>query len=175
VKRRRAFLLLLSLLLTTLLLVVVLGFLGARSMEFASTTRIQQSAIAQALAEAGMEDARVKLEKDLFFPPINGFNQVHFTYTEELTDPDTGVLAGTFTVTVDTRRRASPYSVFLVQALGCAGARTNPTARYQIYAEVDCSITNRATGASPNPRLFRYINWREGDVDSPLPALPLPL
>lgn len=162
-----------ALLLISFVLVCMLGFLGTRSLEFSNTGRLQQMALAQSLAEAGMEDARVKLEKDMFFPPLQGFGQNNFIYSEDLMDPETGQLAGSYVVTVDHSLRGSPHCVVRLQSVGTAGPRQNPRARYRIYAEIDVSSHERATNAVGNPRLYRYILWREGDVEQPA-GLPLP-
>lgn len=163
----------LSLLLIALVLVVILGFLGTRGLEFSSTSKLQQMALAQSLAEGGMEDARVKLEKDMFFPPVAGYGQNTFVFSEDVTDPDNGLAVGSYSVTIDSSLRGSPYCIVRVQSIGSAGPRTNPKARYRIYAEVDVSSHERVSNAVGNPRLFRYIHWREGDIEQPY-NLPLP-
>lgn len=172
--RRRGFLIILSLLLITLLLVIVMGFMSSRSLEFSSTGRVQAMAQAQALAEAGMEDARVKLEKDVFFPPVVGFGQSTFTYTEDLADPETNQVLGTYTVTVDVFRRSAPYCVIKVLSVGSAGPRQDPIARYRIYAELDVAPNDRASGSGVNARLFRFVNWQEEDVEPPMPEQAMP-
>lgn len=156
-----------------LVLVVVLGYLGARALEYSSTTRMQQVLMAQGLAEAGMENARVKLEKDMFFPPLGGYGQYGFCYSEDMTDSANPLqVVGSYSVTLDCSKRESPYCVVRVQSVGSAGSRTNPRARYRIYAELDVSSYNRATNLAPNPTLFRYILWREGGVEQPSVELP---
>ncbi len=158
----------------SLVLVVVLGLLGARALEYSSTTRMQQVLMAQGLAEAGMENARVKLEKDMFFPPLGGYGQTAFAFSEDMTDPANPLITvGSYTVMVDCLKRESPYCVVRLQSVGSAGDRLNPRARYRIYAEIDVSSYNRATNLAPNPTLFRYILWREGDVEQPSVQLPL--
>ena len=169
----RAFAILLALLLISLVLVIILGFLGVRGLEYSSSSRIQQMALAQSLAEAGMEDARVKLEKDMFFPPLGGYGQTSFIFSEDVTDPDNGLVIGSYTVTVDFALRGSPFNLIKVQCIGAAGLRINPRARYRIYAEVDASSYERASNSFPNPHLFRYMLWREGDVEQPA-NIPLP-
>lgn len=163
----------LALLLISLVLVIILGFLGMRGLEYSSTAKLQHMALAQSLAEGGMEDARVKLEKDMFFPPLGGFGQTTFIFSEDVTDPTTSQVVGSYTVTVDAGRRGAPFCVIRVQSVGSAGMRTNPRARYRIYAEIDCSGEERASNTFPNPRLYRYLLWREGDVEQPN-TIPLP-
>lgn len=162
-----------ALLLISLVLVMILGFLGLRGLEYSSTAKIQSLALAQSLAEGGMEDARVKLEKDMFFPPLTGYGQDTFTYSEDVTDPATGQPVGGYTVTLDVSQRVAPFCLVRMQSIGAAGLRTNPRARYRIYAELDVSSNERSTNMFPNSRLFRYLQWREGDVEQP-GSVPLP-
>lgn len=178
IRSTRAFTLVLALLIAVLLLVVGMGFLGVRALEFGSTPRFQQEAVAQALAEAGMEDARVKLEKDQFFPPVSGYGRDSFTYSEDVTDPDTSkgiVVVGSYTVAVDCSKREQPYRVVRILSTGSAGpSRLNPTARYRIYAEIDVNGLDRADPTKKNPYLYRYIDWRESDIELPMPAIQVP-
>ena len=163
---RRGFTLVLTLLLITLLLVLGLAFLGKRALEYGSVPKVQQQAMAQALAEAGIEDARVKLEKDPFFPPVTGYLQQVYNYSEDMLDPDDGRNVGSYTVTIDLSKREQPFRVIRLLAIGTAGPRLNPQARYRIYAELDVAGEVRG-GSGPNPQLYRFINWREQDVDPP--------
>ena len=163
-KMRKGFTLILTLLLCALLLVMGLAFLGKRALEYGSVPRVQFEAVAQALAEAGIEDARVKLAKDPFFPPITGYMQEAYTYSEDLLDPEDDHLVGTYTVSLNVQKKDQPYRIMRLLSIGSAGDRLNPQARYRIYAELD--MANEARGGSgPNPQLFRFINWREGDVE----------
>lgn len=171
---KKAFVLPMVLMLCLILLVIGLSFLGARSLEYGSTPKYRQHARAQALAEAGMEDARVKLEKDQFFPPSGGYGQESFTYSEDVTDPDDGSMVGSYTVSIDISRRSQPFQIVRVLSIGTGGTRADPSGRYRIYAEMDVCPTDRNNSALPNPKLCRWLDWREGDIEPPLPALQLP-
>lgn len=164
-----------ALLLTVILLLMGMGLIGKRSLEYSSIPALAARAQACALAQAGMEDARVKLEKDLFFPPVEGFFQTTFTYTEEVTDPDTGDRVGSYTVSVTLDRKLEPYKIVRILSVGSAGPLVNdPAARYKIYAELDVANEDRNNPGNANPRLFRFIHWREGDVDQ-VNVAPMPL
>lgn len=119
---------------------------------------------------AGMEDARVKLEKDPFFPPVGGFGQNTFTYSEDVMDPeDASRMVGIFSVTVDLSRKEEPYRMVRVQSIGQVVERrapdAPPRAAYRIYAEIDVASFERGGAPNvPNPRLFQYIEWKEQDV-----------
>jgi hypothetical protein len=161
---RKGFTLVLTLLLSTLLAVMGLAFLGKRALEYGSVPKVQSQAVAQALAEAGMEDVRVKLEKDPFFPPITGYLQESYTYSEDLLDPEDGSYVGSYTVSLNLQRKEQPYRIMRMLSIGSAGPRLSPVARYRIYAELDVANEERG-GSGPNSQLFRFINWRESDVD----------
>lgn len=167
--RSKGAVLVFALLLSTLLLILGVGFIAQRGLEYGSVSELQDRAQARELAMAGMEDARVKLEKDPFFPPVGGFGQSTFTYSEDVLDPDTNRMVGLFTVTVDLSRREEPYRIIRVQAIGQAVERRAPDApprsTYRIYAEIDVASNERggALGVA-NPRLYQYIEWKEQDV-----------
>ena len=159
-----------ALLLSALLLVLGVGFISQRGLEYGSVSELQDRAQARQLALAGMEDARVKLEKDPFFPPAGGFNQQNFTYSEDVRDPeDSGRMLGLFTVALDLSRKEEPYRIVRIQSVGQVVDRRAPDApirsTYRIYAELDVASFARggALGES-NPRLYQFINWREQDV-----------
>lgn len=171
----KGFMLVVALLLTTILLLMGMGLVGKRSLEYSSIPALANRAQACALAQAGMEDARVKIEKDVFFPPVEGFAQTTFTYTEEVTDPDTGNRVGGYTVSVTVDKKQEPYKLVRIVSVGSAGPDVAaPVARYKIYAEIDVANEDRNNPGNPNPRLYRYINWREGDIDQVnVPPMPL--
>jgi hypothetical protein len=161
-----------ALLLSALLLVLGAGFIAQRSLEYGAVSEVQDRAQARQLALAGMEDARVKMEKDPFFPPVGGFGQTTFTYSEDVLDPDDGDMIGIFTVTVNVGRKEEPFRVIRIQSIGSVVEARSPDtpvrASYRIYGEVDVASLER--GGAPgveNPRLFRYIDWKEQDVSRP--------
>lgn len=96
--------LIISLLLLLLLMLGGMVLLGQRAAQFRGAALVPKTAQARALAQAGLEDARVKLEKDLNFPPPGDQNQTIFVYNEPVRDLD-NVLVGYYVVTVDSRRR----------------------------------------------------------------------
>jgi type II secretory pathway component PulK len=61
--------LILCLMLSALFLVMVLGMLGSRGPQQEAAAALRQYHQASALAQAGLQDFRVKLAKDLKFPP----------------------------------------------------------------------------------------------------------
>lgn len=143
-KIKRGFVLIFSLLLLLLLALGGMILLGQRAAQYRAAALASKTAVARALAQAGLEDARVKLEKDLNFPPPGDQDQTVFTYDEPVTDFD-GSVVGFYFVTVDSRHRIptqppAPYepSVVTVTAMGRAGADPKePEAVYSLSMEVE--------------------------------------
>lgn len=169
--KRRAFMVMLVMLLSLLLFVMGMGFLGKRSAQYSGAISRMKAAQARALAQAGLEDARVKLEKDLFFPPPGDRDQTLFSYTEEVKD-DAGAIVGYYTVTLDSRYRHAPDppdesypSVILVEAIGSLGADSQrPDAVVHLKMEVDLDDGKRnVAGRDPIPpsQPLRVTNYSE--------------
>ncbi|MFN8608412.1 MAG: hypothetical protein U0931_12820 [Vulcanimicrobiota bacterium] len=143
-KVRRGFVLIFSLLLLLLLALGGMILLGQRAAQYRASVLASKTAVARALAQAGLEDARVKLEKDLNFPPPGDQNQVVFSYDEPVTDLD-GKLVGYYFVTVDSRHRTplqppapNEPSIVVVTAMGRAGQDPKePEAVYALSMEVE--------------------------------------
>lgn len=159
--KRKGFVLAACLLLTVVLFVMGAGLLGSRGGQYRAAVEAAEASRARALAEAGLEDARAKLEKDLSFPPPGGQDQKQFSYTEFVTDFGSTEPLGGYVVTVDTRMASKPYQVIRVTSLGFLGAAQAPLATRRISVEVDMSVENRLTGAPPNPNRGRYVNYRD--------------
>jgi hypothetical protein len=150
--------------LTILLFVLGLSFLGKRAAQYRRTGQAVLAAQAKALAEAGLEDVLLKLERDLLFPQLS-IDQQGFTYSEELTDG--GVRVGSYTITLDGRYREEPYLILIVTSLGEAGDDpARPTAQRAIAAEIDLSIIERIDDngngvLDPNPYYRKVINFND--------------
>jgi len=151
--RRRGFLLAVVLVLSVVLLVMGMGYLGSVSTQYASTYQSLAAAQARALCMAGLEDARIKLEKDPEFPPTGSQGQ-SFSYTEEVTDLS-GKLLGNYQIFIDSTYRNAPFKVLLIRCQGQCGPRTKPTAQNTIRATLQLSKANPAT-------YFRYLRWEDG-------------
>lgn len=133
--RRRGFLLILALFLTILIAVISLGLFGVRRGNYAASKAAVGSAQARALAHAGIEDIRVKLAKDPFFPTGIGDEQELFSYTERINNLD-GELIGSYRVTVDRSHRDS-LRVYRIESRGFQGAIDSDGASFTIYAELN--------------------------------------
>jgi len=153
--------LVLVLLMLVLFLTAGMAFLGKRVLQYRGTTQVVSAAIARELAESGLEDARVKLQKDLLFPPVSSVDQLFYTYTEKLLAQDGTTLVGTYSVTIDSRYADPPRSILVITSVGCVNPARNPVpCMRKIRAELDIAILERGTGL-PNKKLFRYRNYKD--------------
>ena len=118
-RSRRAFLLVVVLFLSLILFVAGMGYLSSRASLHRSALRAVLATQALEAAEAGVEDVRVKMLKDLDFPPPSTEDQTRFAYTETLTD-SLGVARARYTVEVDLSKRDPPYQVYPVTCIGSA-------------------------------------------------------
>ena len=148
------------LLVLSLLLVMGVGLLSQKANQYEEMRRANDSARARALAQAGLVDARLKLSKDLTFPPLRPSGDAQFTYSEDLLDSG-GLPAGSFTVIVDSTKNQPPFQVIRVTSIGLAGERTNPSARYFIYSELDVAKFLRSDDTTPNPNYYQWALVRE--------------
>lgn len=157
---RKGFTIILCLLLSLLLLVIVLGMLGARGpmQEVAAGTR--QHAQARALAEAGLEDVRVKLGKDLKFPPVPTPEQPVFSYGEAVYDVD-DTMVGTFQVKIDQSLDQAPYFVLRVTSTGVLGTAERPLAQVTLVRRLDSAPYLRSDETQVNPRRYQVLSQEE--------------
>lgn len=154
----RGFLLITALLSVVVLLLLGFGLLGSQAARFRGVTRAAESAQARALAMAGLEDARTKLENDVSFPPAPaGVGQNVFSYSERMDLPGT---MGSYTVIIDRSYEGLPYQVLHITAIGSLGRLDIPTAQHTLKAELDLSPTVRGT-SNPNPRFFRFTHVQD--------------
>lgn len=154
--KRRGFLLVTSLLFVIMLLLLGMGFLGSQAARYKGARRAAQSAQAKGLALGGLEECRVKLERDVNFPPPpSGPNQFLFTYSERLDFPDG--TPGSYTVIIDRTYEQPPYQVWTVTSIGSVGPPDTPIAQYTLKAELDVAEQVRGA-ATPNPNLFHYTH-----------------
>lgn len=185
-KAPRGFMIVAALFLVLILLIMSLAFLSKKVLQYRGAVLLKHSALARALAEAGLEDARVKLERDLAFPPPGGEDQEVFSYTEDVYDGTTRL--GSSTVTVDTTWETTPYAVIRITSRGIAGPAEDPLAVRELVAELDVApdtgrtlphpqIVYRERPSKPlenwfadpkdasgdpttvNPNYFRYLLW----------------
>ncbi len=157
-RRRRGFLLIFGLLVLVVLLILGLGFLGKQADAYRSATQAAASSVALECAMAGLEDARVKLMKDLRFPPPGDVEQLQFAYTEVLNDLD-GTPVGAYTVTIDSRWADPPAEILVVEVEGSAGDPSQPGQAFRTL-RVEWDLAPQR-GGGPNPNLGRFINFQD--------------
>lgn len=157
--KRRGFILVMCLLLCIFLFLVGLGFLGLKSDQYRSVGQAQLSIQAQALAEAGVEDFRLKLDRDPQFPPQTAENGL-YTYRENLVAG--GQNRGTYTVSVDSTYASYPYFLLLVTCTGEVGSSAQGAVARRAYrCEVDVAPFTRSAQTVPNPDFRRVLNVQD--------------
>jgi len=157
--KRRGFLLVTVLLLMILMLTLGMTFLGKRSAQYRRASLVEQALVARSLAEAGMEDARLKLQRDLLFPQQSD-DQTLFSYSEVMSV--NGVRVGSYTVTIDNTYKAPPFLILVVRSMGQAGRDpSNPTATRRFRAEYDLSQQMRDNPSNPNAFYRQLIQFQD--------------
>ncbi|MGE0489590.1 MAG: hypothetical protein AB7S38_10295 [Vulcanimicrobiota bacterium] len=149
-----------ALLILALLLVMGVGYLAQRASQYRGVRQAAAGASALSIAEAGLEDALGKLQKDPLFPPRLSAEEPVFEYHELFTEVD-GSPLGSYTVSVDTTRNRAPYYLLELRSVGRLGPDESPLATRTVSAEIDFTPNLRPTPASPNPNYFKVIRWRE--------------
>ncbi len=172
-------LLIATLFLSLILLIMGMALLGIRASQKKSAVETGYSIQARHFAEAGMEDAKIKLQKCINFPESLE-NQDEFSYREEITDFN-GKPLGIYCVTIDLKSRESAKFVS-VTTVGISGVLVDnpsneegksylkigsdgtkylkPLAKRVIMATMP---TDDPTDTSIVPNYgYKYINYRDG-------------
>ena len=151
----RGFSLILCLLLGALILIAGAAMLTSQQEQYhwAELTRLGLQA--RALARAGLDDALIKLDKDVDFPPSTSLDQPRYTYTEELGD-------GSYTVVLDASFREPPWQVLIVTSIGRVGPTEAPRAVRVLRGQLDLARQDRSSPAQPNRSYFKLITLEEG-------------
>lgn len=149
--RKRAFLLIIVLLLSSLLCLLAIAYLTRTAETHRTGASVMDQEQAYQLALAGLEGARVRLDKDQSFPPI-GPGQEVFSCLEAVYGTD-GTVAGHYQLTVDGRWRTAPYFTLRVSAVGLLGEPSQPQARRHLWAELDLNPTHSS--------YFQFVHTRD--------------
>ena len=104
------------------------------------------------LAEAGLEDAVVKLRRDWDFPPRSADDQLVFSYEDTLSN-SAGNIIGTYQVQIDRTAMVSDHKVLVVRSKGRLGPSAEPLAERTLEIEFDMDQT-RAT-------YFKILSWTD--------------
>jgi len=165
-RRRKGSVLIIVLLLLSILFIMGMAMLGIKATQARSSVLMKNSLIARQLALSGMEDARVKLCKDMNFPPRGSLRDFLFSYSEKLQYPGDSMPAGEYEVTIDTSWNEPANSAdydqkILVISVGIVRDTAGSiTARHRMSAFLDTSEILRG-GAAANPYLYQYIDWQD--------------
>ncbi|MBI3929354.1 MAG: hypothetical protein HY319_27655 [Armatimonadetes bacterium] len=149
--RRRGFMMVLCLLMLTLLLVAGMALHGSQAAKYRGAVSAVGGVQAKAAALSGMDDARLKLAKDVRFPPKKGKEkgQIKFAYSENLRNPATTPEPEQvgYTVVVDYSDEVEVvvppfdqpvrYGIYKITSIGLVGPRDRPIAQRILYAEWD--------------------------------------
>jgi len=157
-----------ALLMTSVFLVMGMALLTSRSGVYSASAMESQSAQVRLLARAGLQDARIKLGKDVAFPPTLG-NRPLYTYSEDVHDPETHALVGRYIVTLDTSwrdlptddegRYVYPRGTVLITSWGyLLDADRRVLASHRVVAQVDLAPKRREDDT-------RKDESRPGDAD----------
>jgi len=153
-------LLVVVILFSMMLLVLGIYLLDIKVIQYRTSVLEGDYFIARGLAEAGMEDARAKLNRDAAFPPLIGDRMV-FTYQDPVTDPDSGENIGTYVVTINLAKVEAPDYLVGISSLGLVGDPDKPRAQRELNALLDVSEKDRDAPLQPNPEYFRLIRWED--------------
>ena len=159
---KRAFVLIVALFVVTFISMVAFAFLNSSSLELSTAMSVGLEQQALLLAQSGIADARVKLERDPLFPPPIGDDGTFFSYSEEVSDLAGGPVIGTFDVIVDHSYAEEPYYLVRLTSIGRL-FRQNQEIKKSVQAEIDVSPTDRRSGHTTevNPNLYKIVNWSE--------------
>jgi Tfp pilus assembly protein PilX len=156
----------LVLLLLVLMFTMGMTILGMKMTQARSSMMMKQALIAKQIAISGIEDARLKLLKDIDFPPRGGNDDVLYSYSEILQFPGDSEPVGEFTVTVDSScnepEKPSNYDrKVTITSVGIMKDKAGQVAaRHRITAILDTSAKSRC-GPSDNPYLYRIVDMRD--------------
>jgi type II secretory pathway component PulK len=157
--RKRGFILVLSLLLCALLFVVGIAFLGLKANQYRSASSAQMAVQAKAFAEAGLEDFRLKLDRDSEFPPQSDDSGL-YNYHDKISVA--GTVQGAYTISIDSTYAGEPFNLLVITCTGEVGETSETsTARRVFRAEVDVSPFSRSDATLPNPNYRRLINVQD--------------
>ena len=138
---RHGVVLIAALLVGIIILLAGLGFLAKRKSQYQAAADLNQANQALSLAQAGLEDFRVKLSKTQDFPPWRP-DQTVYAYSEDFA-------GGSYTIRVQRvlglESTIPRPTALLVRSEGSAGLRAQPRARRVLEAEVNRPATGFAT------------------------------
>ena len=147
--KRRASALLAVLFISVLIFVAGVGLIFQFRSDYQQRFQASRWAQARALAEAGLEDFRAKLERDQNFPPLQDVEQTVFEYSEAVAPQ------GGYSVRSDVSLRNPPWQLILVTSRGYLGTAVQPSLLVTIEGEFDVAPKVRGSSAD-NPHSYQF-------------------
>ncbi|MBT9587617.1 hypothetical protein IV102_30020 [bacterium] len=156
--RQRGFLMILVLMLCGILLTMGIGFLSTISSRYQSTAQAVLDVQAQALARAGLEEVRLKMNLDAQFPPRGALGQEIFRYSEPVLNP-TGNVVGHYDISIDSSYLGTGCEVIILTASGRVvspvdGQKTVATHTFRAYLDV-----YQPTSGPVNPTFWTLLRF----------------
>lgn len=150
-----------SALVAVLVSLTIFAILGAALLQrqrlaYSEATHGKQGLQALALSQAGLEDARLKLEKDYRFPPPGDPSQTSFDYSETLLDWN-GKVVGKYQVCIDRSHAREPHYIVRVESIGFVTSQSGENHRSGLVAEFDVSPTRRTNPAQVNEKKLSLL------------------
>ena len=134
-RRRKGMLIVVALLVLGVALVAGMGLMTSQVSNYRGVKAVEDAAQALCLAQAGLEDARLKLERDLDFPPKGDPGQTLFTYSEDVLLA--GKRIGAYRVSIDTALQSSDYDMIRIISTGLVGPGEDPSAQRTLKVDLD--------------------------------------
>lgn len=116
-KDGRGFALIVVLLVISLLLILGIGYISRGVARYRAVRDTAVSSQARAIAIAGMEETRVKMDKDYYFPPQSAIDQQYYSFSEQVVDLS-GNVVGVYVVTLNWVYQEAPYNIILMRSQG---------------------------------------------------------
>lgn len=152
-------LLIVALLVLGVALLAGMGLMTSQVANYRGVHAAEEAALALCLAQSGLEDARLKLERDPLFPPQGDGDLIEpdsaadkpqeqslFTYSEEIFLE--GKRIGCYRVSLDSSF-VSAYQFVRITSNGLVGASEAPSAQRILKVDLDVSTARNATTFQP--------------------------
>lgn len=158
--RRRGMLLVVALLVLGVALLAGMGLMTSQVSNYRGVHATEDAAMALCLAQAGLEDARLKMERDPLFPPhgdgylladdagLKPQEQSLFTYSEDMMVE--GKRVGCYRVSIDSSF-APDYQFVRITSNGLVGSTETPSAQRVLKVDLDVSIAPGRTNTTFQP------------------------
>lgn len=149
-------LLVVALLVLGVALVAGMGLMTSQIASYRGVSAVEGAAQALALAQAGLEDARLKMERDYQFPPRgdgnfmedtspNAQGQTLFTYCEDVRVG--GKRFGSYQVSIDTSF-VTEYKFTRIISNGIIGPLEAPIAQRTLKVDIDTNVGDASRNSS---------------------------